>query len=357
MESKMFITFRNTDEYSKIILTVENRTYTLEPKSEAEIPFFGEKKIFTADILMPDFSNEFKVDRNNDKISERVMKRLAKRLFDKIPDIVLLTRVTYELSDTSEDCEIFFSEGSYSVCDGYVADFFDMMPVGYFFARAETNKGTLCITDVKTVNRKQFLKTQRNYMLIMDWGFILPDLFLFIPKYMLIRFYYTVDFYISKKLKDLYRLSPAQRIEYICKKEKKREKVESGFGCMKAILWGVILFALLIGVGLWASSGEPDVVMKEDFSEVVCFDEVFVRIEGSLPSDAEETFLEDYPVDYLGPDGEYDVFNYECHIYEDTAGNRYMWVKTDCKNPENKYKDYEDYENPLVFRSVGEVSE
>lgn len=350
----MFVKFRNTDEYSKIILTVENRTYTLEPKSEAEIPFFGEKKIFTADMLMPDFSNEFKVDRNNDKISERVMKRLAKKLFDKIPEIVLLTRVTYELSDTSEDCEIFFSEGLYSVCDGYVADFFDMMPVGYFFAQAEASKGTLSITDVKTVNRKQYLKVQRNFSLIMDWGMLLPDLFLFIPKYMLVRFYYTADFYASKKLKGLYELSPAQRIEYICQKEKKRENVESGFGCMKAILWGILILAIFVGIGFWASGGESDVVMKEDFSEVICFDEVFVRIEGGLPTDAKETLLEDYSVDYFDSEGGYDMDSYECHIYEDTAGNRYMWVKTDCDDPANFNKGYEDYENPLVYKSAGE---
>lgn len=353
----MFITFRNTDEYCKIILTCENRSYTLAPKGEVAVPFFNGEVSFTAEMLLPDFSDEIQIDRSKDKVPAKAMKRLAKKLVDKFPSMVLLTTVTYELTDTADDCNVFFCDGTYSVCDGYVADFFDMMPVGFCFARAETDKGTLRVTDVKAVNRKQYLKMQRNFNLFMDWGMILPDFFLFIPKYLIIRFYYTADFYVSKTLKGLYILDPAQRIEHICRKEKKREKVESGFGCMKPILWGVILFALLIGVGLWASSGEPDVVMKEDFSEVVCFDEVFVRIDAGLPADAKETFLEDYSVDYLGPDGEYDMFNYECHIYEDTAGNRYMWVKTDCKNPGSKYKDYEDYENPLVYKAVEDASE
>ncbi len=353
----MFITFRNTDEYCKIILTCENRSYTLVPKGEVAVPFFGGKVSFTAEMLLPDFSDELQIDRSKDKVSAKVMKRLAKKLVDKFPSMVLLTTVTYELTDTAEDCDVFFCDGTYSVCDGYVADFFDMMPVGFCFAQAETSKGTLRITGVKTVNRKQYLKVQRNFNLFMDWGLILPDLLLFVPKYILIRFYYTTDFYVSKTLKELYRLEPAQRLEHICQKERKREKVEKGFGCLKALLWGIIIFALFIGIGLWASSGEPDVVMKEDFSEVVCFDEVFVRIDGGLPTDARETFLEDYSVDYRRPDGGYDPFNYECHIYEDSAGNRYMWVKTDCKNPRNAYKDYDDYENPLVFRAVGEVSE
>ncbi len=350
----MFITFRNTDEYCRIIMTCENRSYTLEPKGEVAVPFFGRKVSFTAEMFMPDFSDELQIDRNKDKISAKVMKRLANKLVNKFPEMVLLTKVTYELTDTQEDCDIFFCDGTYSVCDGYVADFFDMMPVGYFFAQAETSKGTLRITDAEAVNRKQFLKLQRNYMLFMDWGLILPDLFLFIPKYILVKFYYTADFYVSRAVKDLYKLNPAERIELFGKKERKREKIERGFGCLKGLLWGLIILVILIGLGVWASGGEPDVVMDESCSQVVCFEEVFVRMDGGLPPDAKETFLEDYTVDYRRADGSYDIFGYECHIYEDTAGNRYMWVKNDCENPENKYKDYEDYENPLVFRSVGE---
>ncbi len=352
----MLITFRNNDEYCKVILTYSNHSYTLEPKGELALSFFG-KVSFTAEIMMPDFSGELNVDRNKDKLHAKVMKRLAKKLVNKFPEMVLSTVVTYELTDTTEDCSIFFSDGNYSVCDGYVADFFDMMPVDYFFAGAETSKGTLRITDVKTVNRKQFLRLQRIYMLVVDWGLILPDLFLFIPKYMLVRLYYTADFYVSKKVKDFYRLDPSQRIELICEKKRKREKIDKGSGCFKIFLWLIISFALLIGFGIWMSSGEPDVVMDENYSQVVCFDEVFVRTDGGLPSDAEETFLEDYTVEYQRADGSYDILNYQCHIYEDSAGNRYMWVKTDCSNPTNYDKDYEDYENPLVFRSVGEMTE
>lgn len=348
----MFVKFRNTDEYSKVILTVEKRTYTLDPKGEIEVPLFGEKKIFTADMLMPDFDDELQVDRNKDKIPAKIMKRLAKKLVDKIPEIVLLTRVTYELSDTSEDCEIFFSDGLYSVCDGYAADFFDMMPVGYFFAQAETNKGTLRITDVKTVNRKQYLKVQRNFNLFMDWDMLLPDLFLFIPKYLLIKFYYTADFYVSKKVKGLYELSPAQRIEYICKKEKKREKVESGFGCLKALLWGIIILAIIVAIGLWASGGESSVIVSEDYSTVTYFDETFVRIDGGLPEDTEKVFLGDFYADYPNDDGTYDHLSHYVYIYEDSNGNRYLWLIKDYNKIYDRGKTYEDYENPLVYKSA-----
>lgn len=353
----MFITFRNTDEYCKVVLTCENRTYTLEPKGEIEVPLFGTKKIFTAEVFMPDFSDDLQTERNKDRFSKKVIKKLAKKFLNKLPELALRAKVTYELENTENDSEIFFGEGAYSSCDGYVADFFDMMPVGYFFALAETNCGKLKVVKVETVNRKQYLKVQRNFNLFMDWGLILPDLFLFIPKYFLVKFYYTSDFYVSKTVKDLYKLSPAERIELFNKKEKKHEKVENGFGCLKALLWGLAVLAVLVGLSVWALNREPDVVMNEDFSEVVCFDEVFVRTDGGLPSDAKETFLEDYAVDYHDPDGGYDRFSYQCHIYEDAQGNRYMWVKPDCDDSVNYDKDYEDYENPLVFRSTGDKAE
>ncbi|MBQ3128173.1 MAG: hypothetical protein IJC13_03930 [Clostridia bacterium] len=49
--------------------------------------------------------------------------------------------------------------------------------------------------------------------------------------------------------------------------------------------------------------------------------------------------------------------NYYCYIYETTDGTRYMWLKDNCTDEENKDKDYEDYDNPLVYKSVGEAQD
>ncbi|MBQ7118191.1 MAG: hypothetical protein IJN88_08280, partial [Clostridia bacterium] len=75
---------------------------------------------------------------------------------------------------------------------------------------------------------------------------------------------------------------------------------------------------------------------------------------GGLPSDAEDVFLEDYTAFYPLADGEYDIDNYYCYIYETPDGTRYMWLKDNCTDKENAKKDYEDYENPLVYKSVRE---
>lgn len=49
--------------------------------------------------------------------------------------------------------------------------------------------------------------------------------------------------------------------------------------------------------------------------------------------------------------------NYYCYIYEDSEGNRYMWLKDGCTEDENADKEYEDYENPIVYISIGEEYE
>lgn len=34
-----------------------------------------------------------------------------------------------------------------------------------------------------------------------------------------------------------------------------------------------------------------------------------------------------------------------------------MWIKDNCTDEENKDKDYEDYDNLLVYKSVGEAQD
>ncbi|MBQ5323516.1 MAG: hypothetical protein J6J07_08775, partial [Oscillospiraceae bacterium] len=101
-------------------------------------------------------------------------------------------------------------------------------------------------------------------------------------------------------------------------------------------------------------ASEPEVLIAEDLSRVVCFDETFIRTDVGLPPDAEKSFLEDYNAFYPLPDGEYDTENYYCYIYETPDGTRYMWLKDNCTDPKNDKREYQDYESPLVFQSEGE---
>lgn len=98
-----------------------------------------------------------------------------------------------------------------------------------------------------------------------------------------------------------------------------------------------------------------DVIISEDLNSVVCFDEKFVKIDGGLPSDAVDVFLEDYYAYYPLDNGEYDSDSYYCYIYETPDGTRYMWLKDNCTSEESEDMDYEDYDKPLVYKSAGTI--
>lgn len=346
----MYLTFRNNDEYSKINLLCGGYGYTLEPKSEIELLCFDNKITFEVEFFQQDFSDELKPKGDNPKLKDKVLYKLARKFAENLPKLGLYTKVTYELSGIDNDAVVDLSEGGFSSCTGEISDFFDMMPIAYTFALAETNCGKLSVLDTKLVNRRAYLKLQRRCILFMDWGLILPDLFLFVPKYITVL-YFSSEMKVSNIIKALYDLTPSERLMRLNDNNARIEKQSKKSGCFSGVLKVILFFVVLIGLCCWITSGEPDVLMESDFSKVKCFEEVFVRIDGGLPADAKETFLEDYSVYYPDPDGGYDMDSYYCHIYEDSNGDRYMWVKTDLDNLENAGMNYEDCDNPLVFKA------
>lgn len=351
----VFVTFINSDEFCKVVVTCENRRYTVEPFGSIEVPLFSLKKEFTAELIFPDFSDEFNKAEKPVKFTEKVLHRLAKKFTQKLPEMTINTQVTYELMGNDGDCEVIFNSGGYSSCDGEIADLvFDMMPVCYAFAQAETNKGTLSVTGVKVLNKKAYLKIQRRFMLFMDWGLFLPDLFLFIPKYSAVRFFYASDFYISRLIKGFYKVTPSERAEIFRKKEVQLEKVNSKGGCFLDVLKVLIFIAALIGIALWALSGDAEVVVSSDYSTVTYLDEIFVKTEGGLPQDAEKVFFGDFYADYPETDGTYDTNSHYVYLYVDSKGDRYLWLKTDYDNAYNRDKPYEEYGEPLVYKAIGE---
>ena len=145
-----------------------------------------------------------------------------------------------------------------------------------------------------------------------------------------------------------------ERARILAEKELKYEEETEEKGCFTYILKGLLVLLVFVGIIVWVGESDPDVIISEDFSSVVCFDETFVKIDGGLPSDAEDVFLEDYTAYYPLAEGGYDTDNYYCRIYETPDGTRYMWIKDDCADVESSFKEYDDYENPLVYKSVGE---
>jgi hypothetical protein len=270
---------------------------------------------------------------------------------EKLPEILLDLTMKYEVNfNNNQNVTINLYDGFYSVCDGKIADFFDIMGVDYVFSRAETDN-EIKVVDVIANNRKKFLKLMRMMLLFINSSIIFVDWFLFIPEYFTIKFLST-HFYIKRLFKKLYNKTAEERARLFYEKDQNYEKEENKKGCLNSLIKTSLVLLVLGGICFWAFTSEPEVVIAEDLSSVTCFDETFVRINGGLPEDAKDVFLEDYSAYYPLADGGYDMNNYYCHIYETTDGTRYMWLKDNCTNEENTDKSYEDYENPLVYKST-----
>ena len=355
----MYVTFKNNSTDTKMIVTVENQQFSINPENSAEVFCNSQTVRFQAQACVFEELDEIlnEADDKAESFKDRILTKLVKKAAKKITEIAIDTTVTYEITFAdSENAVVHLLDGVYSVCDGKIADAFDMVPVAYIFSRAEADRGEIRVADVVANNRKKFLKLARKIILFINWNFLLPDLFMFIPEYFAARFY-SSDFYIRKVLRGLYAETPSERGRILFEKEQEYEKQDKKGGCLTALLKGLIVLLILGGLILWANSGDNDVIISEDFSSVAYFDETFVRIEGGLPADAEDVFLEEFSAYYPLDDGSYDMDNYFCYIYETPDGARYMWLKDNCTDIANDFKDYEDYENPLVYKSVGETAE
>ncbi|MBQ7295470.1 MAG: hypothetical protein IJW86_04670 [Clostridia bacterium] len=361
----MYISFKNNSTSNKVFLSVGNQKHVINPGETTEVFCQGEPIQFTAQTAtfdnLIDGINELGNDIENESLKDRILFKLTKKFAEKIPEAVLDTSVRYELSDfKSQNIIVDLTEGAYSVCDGEIADYLDLLPVEIVFSRAETTDGQIRVLDATATNRKKFLKLVRNILLFMHWGLIFVDLFYFIPEYLTIK-YFSSHFYIKKLFTVLYSKPADERRNLLSEKELIYEEDNNNNGkrkkkgCLSGIIKVFIVLLILGGVCFWAMTSEPDTIISEDFQTVVCFDEVFVKIDGGLPEDAEKVFLGDYTAYYPLPDGGYDMDNYYCYIYEDSAGSRYMWLKDNCSNRENADKGYADYETPLVYKSTGKA--
>ena len=190
----------------------------------------------------------------------------------------------------------------------------------------------------------------------MHSGLTAINLLFFVPEYLIIKLL-SSNYYIKYLISGLYKKSAEEREKILIKKEQVYEEKEKKQAQLPSWAKVIAVIVALCGLFIWGMEGGPDVIISEDFSSVVCFDETFVKFDGGLPDDAEDVFLEDYAAFYLLADGEYDMDNYYCYIYETPEGTRYMWVKDNCADKESAKKDYEDYDNPLVYKSVGETKE
>ncbi len=344
----MNITFENTSNSHAIKIDINNTSHVVESEHSIEISTTDGKTIFSAELLPIDFTDAFGKDFKPKGLKEKFLYKASKKFTEKIPEMTLNTVVTYEFTSDYNNVILELSDCEYSVADGEIADFFDMNPIVYSFPRVESNFGCLIIKNINITNRKRFLKLYRTAQLFIDYYF-------FIWIYALAK-HFTSEKYVHNKLKNFYSVSGIDRTRII---ENKIAKIENATTDKHGHRKGLLKFAIVIlaigGLFYWAISSEPDVIISEDFSQIVCFDEIFELYNGSIPEDAKEVFLEDYLAERQISDGEYvSDDGYYCYIYEDSYGNRYMWLKEDWYNKFDRHKTYEDYDNPKIYKLVSE---
>ena len=354
----MYLTFKNNSE-NKMIVTVENQKHMINASDSIEVFCQGMNVVFETQICafdeLTDTVNELKSERESKSLKDRLLSKFAVKFAEKLPEAVLDLSVKYEVNCSGADNAVVnLYDGFYSVFDGKIADFFDMVPVCYVFSRAETETEGIRIIDVSAVNRKKYLKLVRKVLLFLRFG--LYELIWFLPEYFSVCFC-SSHFFIKKLISDLYDKTVEEREGILKEKESACEENEEKGGCLKSIVKASVVILILGGIIAWAMTSEPETVVSEDLNSVVCYDEKFVRIDGGLPSDAEKVFLQDYSAWYPLADGSYDSDTYYCFIYETSDGARYMWLKDNCTSDEAADMGYEDYDNPLIYKSVGKIKD
>lgn len=339
----MYLIINNKIELQSVIMSCGGQKVAVAPGASAEIPIFGNKIELTAEFSKLDLLDGFEEEKP-ETFKERVLMKLTKKFAEKVPDIGLNLKVTYEISNISGNVSVDFTEGTYIVGGSRIAEFLDFLPVSCMFPHIITSDGTVAVKKTESTNKKKYLRLYRNMLLFMNSGFILIDWFLFIPEYLFIKIL-SADKIIERCIKKLYRMSVPERILFMEKQVD--DTTNEKHGCLIGIIKVLIVIAAFVLIAEWANSSDPNTIISEDFQSVVCFDETFVRIDGGLPEDAKKTFLEEYTAHYPIGEDEYDD-SYNCYIYDDSMGNRYLWLQDDSE------KEYKDYENPVVYKSIGE---
>lgn len=223
----MYVTFKNNSTSSKMMVVVENKRYTINPESSVEIFCTNNKLLFEAQCLgfddLSEAVKELDEEAKGYGFKDKILAKLTKKLVEKIPEFLLDTIIKYEINFTDyENAIVNLHDGFYSVCDSEIAEFFfDTMVVGFVFSRAEAN-GVVRVLDATANNRKKFLKLTRKILLFVHWRLFLPDLFFFIPEYLIVKFL-TTHFYIKRIFRKIYNKEPNDRAALLYKKEQEYE--------------------------------------------------------------------------------------------------------------------------------------
>ena len=88
----MYVTFKNNSTSSKMMITVDNRRYTINAESSVEIFCANPRLTFFAQCSgfddLTEAVKELDEEANNSGLKDKILAKLAKKLVEKIPEIL-----------------------------------------------------------------------------------------------------------------------------------------------------------------------------------------------------------------------------------------------------------------------------
>lgn len=168
----MYITFRNTSQQESFVLKVNGIDYRLELNSFVNVTVYDENDVtFSVKNIPPDFSDVSFEEDADMKLKDKILLKLSEKFAKSIDKVALFSNVEYQLSNVQNAAVIDICESVYAKFDGYIADFFDFMPVIYCFSRAESDSAKIEVKSVDNENRKSYLKLMKKNTFIFKHQF------------------------------------------------------------------------------------------------------------------------------------------------------------------------------------------
>ena len=298
-----------------------------------------------SDITLSDLDDEANEPGTN--LKDRIMLKFAKKTIEYTKSLFLQVDCVYKITNVKPESLITVELDSFNLGDKALTywDYEIMYPK--IICGEETQVELL---NVKGKNSKEIVKKLQKLGLQSDLGMNFIAMIIAYP----LRGLYFKHLCKPRVLKKNILLAEQHKI----KAEKRNKGKELGClgGCLVTILLiiSLVIVSALIDGLLFVDSSKP-YLLATDYSTITYYDDVYVRID-DLPENA-------YPVTILGATVWEDVrtdglSNFDqalednkVQLYEDDAGNQYLWLIEDYTDSSVFIddKEYDDFSEHYVY--------
>ncbi|MBQ3528625.1 MAG: helix-turn-helix domain-containing protein [Clostridia bacterium] len=298
-----------------------------------------------SDITLSDLDDEANEPGTN--LKDRIMLKFAKKTIEYTKSLFLQVDCVYKIANVKPESLITVELDSFNLGDKALTywDFEIMYPKIIYGEETQVE-----LLNVKGKNSKEIIKKLQKLGLQSDLGMNFIAMIIAYP----LRGLYFKHLCKPRVLKKNILLAEQHKI----KAEKRNKGKDLGClgGCLVTILLiiSLVIVSALIDGLLFVDSSKP-YLLAPDYSTITYYDDVYVRID-DLPENA-------YPVTILGATVWEDVRtdglsnidqaleDNKVQLYEDDAGNQYLWLIEDYTDSSVFIddKEYDDFSEHYVY--------